>query len=273
MSRDVLEEAPPRVHRAFLAQRKAEPAVPAFDRHAYAPEAILRAARRFEKQLADEYRSAFVFSSVANDVARAGSSLEHAAVLLRMAEEELGHARRCATIVETFRSEAPPRLGVPTLPEVARHDAPRVSDRQRALRNVIFTTCISEMNAVAGLVSSLDVTRDPFVRAHVRAILADEVLHGELGFSYVASEADFLRANDSERRALGSYLRFAFAYAERELTPTYTREPDPDDLALGTPPPDLARERFARTMRDAVVPALEALGVPAADAFERRSLG
>jgi hypothetical protein len=69
------------------------------------------------------------------------------------------------------------------------------------------------------------------------------------------------------------YLRFAFAWAERALAFEASRpEPTDGQRALGLVPNDVAHALFASTMEGAVVPALEALGIAAEDAWGRRAL-
>jgi hypothetical protein len=262
----------PRVRREYAdiqaAMARVPASAPAFDATAYDLRAVARVRARWSSQLLSEYRSAFVFSALAGQIAEAGAPIDMVAVTLRMAQDELRHSHTCAGVVRALGAD-------PVLPVLER--APGLalhageSRRQRALRNVLLTTCISEMHAVASFVASLDVMTDPHLRVRTRAILADEVLHGELGFAYAETAQEWLRNSAGEREAIATYLRFAFAWAERELVRPPC-EPSDDELALGVPPADVVHDLYATTMRGAVVPALELLGIAAEDAWNRRAL-
>jgi hypothetical protein len=159
-----------------------------------------------------------------------------------------------------------------TLPTIARH--PGCSAEERALRNVVFTTCISEMNSVAFFVTSLDQMTDPYLREVTRQLLADEVLHGSFGFAYLEAWTPYLDEHPSVRRSIAGYLRFAFAVAERE----FARDDGArvnlsrDELALGVVDAGTAAQVFRSTMADAVVPGLARFGIDAEEAWRRRSL-
>lgn len=245
-----------------------------FDARGYAPDAVRVVRERWAGQLVAEHRSTFVFAALAGQMAEAGASVDIVAVMLRMAQDELRHTHTCAEVVRALG-------GTPVLPALERVPLLALhageSARQRALRNVLLTTCISEMHAVAMFVASLDGIEDPYVRDRTREVLADEVLHGELGFVYLEAALPWLDENEHERAALARYLRYAFAWAERELAPAaatlaIANEPSADAVRLGVVPFEVRRDLYARTMHDAVVPAFERLGVPAEDAWKRRAL-
>lgn len=240
-----------------------------FELAAHDPRDVARVRRRWSSQLRDEHRSTFVFSALAGQMAEAGDPIDLVAVTLRMAQDELRHTLTCAEVVGAL-GEAAAMPALERVPSLAIHAGE--SARQRALRNVLLTTCISEMHAVSSFVASLDVLRDDFLRARTRAVLADEVLHAELGFAYLESAAEWL-SESGERAAAERYLRFAFAWAERELAFDSSRsEPTAGQRALGLVPNDVAHSLYATTMAGAVVPALEALGLSAETAWKRRTI-
>jgi len=264
----------PRVRREYAtiarAMERVERCGSRFDLTAHDPRDVELVRRRWASQLRDEHRSAFVFSALAGQMAEAGDPVDLAAVTMRMAQDELRHTLTCADVVHALGGEASLPV-IDQLPKLALHAGESV--RQRVLRNVLLTTCISEMHAIASFVASLDVTRDDYVRARTREVLADEVLHGELGFAYLEAAQPWLRESERERAAVARYLRFAFAWAERELAYQASRaEPTAGQMALGLVPNDVAHGLFASTMMGAVVPALEALGIAAEDAWKRRAL-
>jgi hypothetical protein len=138
---------------------------------------------------------------------------------------------------------------------------------------VILCTCISETNAVANFVIELEAITDPYVKRATRALLADEVLHGEFGFRFLEDWSPFLAATPSARDAVTRYLRFAFAYAERELLgPPDARRATGEERGLGLLDRATRQEIFESVMRDAVVPGLERFGLGAERALRTRTL-
>ena len=147
-----------------------------------------------------------------------------------------------------------------------------VSAEERALRNVIYTTCCSELVACSRFVATLDGTTDPFFRAAVTRLLADERLHGQFGFQYLAWAQPRLAENAALRDSLGTYLRLGFAVLEQELAPAHVHPIDDAARAVGLECPVEAKELFYATMEEAVVPGLEAVGIAAEAAWKARTL-
>jgi len=242
-----------------------------FDFRAYDPKSIARARVHWAGRMVDEYTSTAVFVALASQLMEANAPLDTTAVALRMGQDELIHAEACARILTLLGTSAA-RERETELTPIARHLG--VSARERALRNVLFATSISEMNSVAYFVSSLETMTDPFLRGMTRQLLADEVLHGSFGFHFVEAHRDWLDEDASMRASLGRYLRYGFAVAERELTrgtdvPVVTGD---DDEALGLVHPKDLPMIYQRTMAEAVVPGLERFGIPAEEAWRQRSL-
>jgi hypothetical protein len=225
--------------------------------------------------MVDEYTSTTVFSALASQLVEANATLDASAVALRMAHDELVHAEVCARVVVAMGGLGR-RVRETDVAVIARH--PGCSAEVRALRNVIFTTCLSEMNAVSYFVAALDRMKDPYLRDVTRQLLSDEVLHGSFGFAYLEASQPFLEASPAARASVSAYLPFAFAVVERELgrggsAPAPAAPLSADDLALGVLPPGLSAEVFRATMTEAVIPGLERFGLAAEDAWRRRRLG
>ncbi len=255
---------------AALALRRVDPSAPAFERGAYDPRSVTRARALWSDRMIDEYTSTTVFAQLAAQLVEAGATLDTTAVALRMGHDEAVHAEVCGRVVEAMGGVAWRDRRPVTL--IARHAG--CSPEERALRNVIFTTCLSEMNSVAYFVAALDVMEDPFLRGVTRQLLSDEVLHGSFGFAYLEAWAPYLDAHPEVRDSIARYLGYAFAVLEA----TFTRgnealELSADDLRLGVVHPALASEGFRRTMAEAAVPGLERFGIAAEAAWKRRSLG
>jgi hypothetical protein len=251
---------------------RVRPSVHTFDAGAYDPRAVARARALWSDRMVDEYTSTTVFSALASQLVEANATLDATAVTLRMAHDELVHAEACAGVVVAMGGVAR-RMRDTDVVAIARH--PGCTAEERALRNVIFTTCMSEMNSVAYFIAALDRMKDPYLRDVTRQLLADEVLHGSFGFAYLEAWSPFLEQTPAARDAISSYLRFAFAVVERAFTRCEHAHLDlsSDDHALGVVHPALAAEAFRATMKDAVVPGLARFGLAAEDAWARRTLG
>ncbi len=251
---------------------RVRPSAETFDASAYDPRAVARARAHWSKRMVDEYGSTTVFSALAVQLVEANATLDTTAVALRMGHDELVHAEVCGRVVQALGGVGRAMRDT-TIPAIARH--PGCSAEERALRNVVFTTCISEMNSVAFFITSLDRMTDPYLRAVTRQLLADEVLHGSFGFAYLEAWTPYLDEHPSVRESIARYLRFAFAVAEQAFA---RDDPAPvdlsrDELALGVVDAGTAAHVFRSTMAEAVVPALARFGIGAEDAWLRRSLG
>ncbi|MEZ4266498.1 MAG: ferritin-like domain-containing protein [Myxococcota bacterium] len=232
------------------------------------PQLPARLRAHWAARLRVEHRSSMVFAQLAAQLFEAGAYLDEQVVMLRMAQDELRHTGTCAAVLLALGGslEAPQ----PEIEPLARHAG--VTPEERALRNVIFTTCISEMVACARFVATLDHTTDPMMRGALRVLLSDETLHGRFGFHYLAARAEALR-EPALRTSLYRFLVHAFAVAERELAPVPPwRASSAAERAYGLEDPELAHEVFHQTLEHAVVPGLEQHGIEAGAAWRERRL-
>lgn len=257
---------------AAQALARVRPTAHRFDAGAYDPRAVARARALWSDRMVNEYTSTTVFSALASQLVEANATLDATAVTLRMAHDELVHAEVCAGVVTAMGGVAR-RVRETDVTAIARH--PGCSAEERALRNVIFATCLSEMNSVAYFIAALDRMTDPYLRDVTRQLLADEVLHGSFGFAYLEAWSGYLEARPAARDAISRYLPFAFSVVEREFTRgEHAWEGlGADDDALGVVTPALAAEVFRDTMREAVVPGLARFGLAAEEAWARRKVG
>ena len=239
-----------------------------FDPSAYDRRSVARARAHWSARMVDEYTSTSVFGALDAQLMEANAPLDTTAVALRMGQDELIHAEACSGVVAALGGDVTP-MREASLTQIARH--PGLAPRERALRNVLFATCISEMHSVAYFVASLERMTDPFLRGVTRRLLSDEVLHGSFGFHYLETCRSWLDADASA--SVARYLRFGFAVAERELTRGSDAKVQVgrDDAALGLLAPGELGEVFRRTMAEAVVPGLERFGIPAEEAWRLRA--
>jgi hypothetical protein len=247
--------------------------VHSFDAHAYDPASVAAARRVWRVRMDAEYRSTSVFSGLVAQLMEAGASLDAVAVVLRMAQDEIRHAEVCGQAVVALGGEA--RIEPPgEVAALARHAG--CSAEERALRNVIYGCCLSEVVNCARFVDVMDTMTDAYLRDVTRQLLSDEVLHGQFGFHYLEAWRPWLEAHPDVLTSLGRYLRHAFVVLEQQLSgagaPSKTLSAD--DRALGIPDPARLPETFYQTVAGAIVPGLERFGIAADEAWRtRRSAG
>jgi len=247
------------------------PSAHRFDPGLYSRDAVAAVAAQWRYRMAFEHRSAMVFSQLAAQLYEANASLDAKIVMLRMSADELRHTGTCAAVIRALDPEG----GEPTVEveldvaPLARHG--NASREERALRNVIYTTCMSEMVACARFVATPHRTTGPFLRHAIRRLPADEVLHGQFGFHYLTAWKEWLETHPETRASLERYLVHAFAVIEDELVPKGRYAPLTEEAkALGADDPELAREVFYGTMEGAVVPGLEQQGLMAGASWRGR---
>ncbi|HEY0709834.1 MAG TPA: hypothetical protein VGG33_23675 [Polyangia bacterium] len=126
--------------------------------------------------------------------------------------------------------------------------------------------------AVARLVDALEQSEAPFIRHATRAILADEVMHGQFGFLYLEAQRAQLDGRPETRESLTDYLHHAFAVLEHEMVGMLDLSSRPPAAArgLGVIDPVRARGIFFTTMDQAIVPGLERFGIRARAAWNGR---
>jgi hypothetical protein len=151
---------------------------------------------------------------------------------------------------------------------------PGCSPLERVMRNALFIGCLSETVAVALTAEERQQTSEPLVRRVIDQICADESLHARFGWTLVKEAAPELDAAARDRT--NRWLRTAFAYFEaKEMAEIPFCPPPSDELveqgqALGVCENLATRELVYETLREVVIPGLEAVGFGAADAWRDR---
>jgi hypothetical protein len=241
-----------------------------FHASAYDPRLVTRIRDQWTQRMAGEHRSTTVFSNLAGQLIEANAPLDAKVVMLRMAQDELRHTETCGQVVQALGGKPEVRTDLSVAPLATHRGCPV---EERALRNVIYTTCLSEMVAVARLVDELDTTEDPFLRDATRRLLADEVLHGQFGFLYLEALRPWLEAHAEVVASIHRYLVHAFAVLEVALGGRAVRTRLSDqERALGINDPAKGREIFYETIEGAVAPGLDRFGLDATKAWRERRL-
>ncbi|GAC1351455.1 MAG: hypothetical protein NVS3B20_20150 [Polyangiales bacterium] len=244
-----------------------------FDTKRYDARAVSRVRAQWLHRMGAEHRSVSIFSSLAAQLIEANATIDAKVVMLRMAQDELRHTETCGRVVAGLGGVAEVRIDV-SVAALATHRG--CSSEERALRNVLYTTCLSEMVAVARLVDELDSTKDEFLRDASRRLLADEVLHGQFGFHYLEAWKPWLDAHPAVVTSLAHYLQHAFAVLESALAgppvKTHAARLTDDERALGVVDPASSRDIFYHTLEGAVVPGIDRFGIDASRAWKERRL-
>jgi hypothetical protein len=215
--------------------------------------------------MASEHRSVPVFLLLAAQLVEAGAPLDAQTVMIRMAQDEVRHTEICGRMLVALGAEPAMTVDVSVEP-LAAHEGCTV--RERTLRNVLYTTCLSEMIAIARQTDALEHTDDETARAVTRAILTDEVMHGMFGFHYLEARP----VEDELSASLSTYLVHAFAILEEEMVAPLARvaRPSAEAMRLGVIDPVRARDVFYATIEHAIVPGLERHGLGAARSWRGR---
>jgi antitoxin component of RelBE/YafQ-DinJ toxin-antitoxin module len=244
---------------------------PPFDRSAHDPAHLAVLIGQWRMRMKVEHRSATVFSQLAHQLIERNAPLDTKLVMMRMAQDELRHTGTCAQVVTTLGGDPTIEIELFIQP-LAEHRG--VPIEERVLRNVLYTTTLSELVACARFSATLERTTEPYLRHALRRLLSDEVLHAQFGFYYLELEKDWLAANPERVASIERYLTHAFAVIEEELAPKPPFPQVPPALsALGCEEPEEAREVFYATMEHATAPGIARFGIDAPRAWrERRRL-
>lgn len=218
-------------------------------------------------RMQNEYGSATVFEALAEQMTRAGFDEKKIAECRGFADEERNHGVLCGAVVEALGGEAKGVLR-------EQHDFPMHEDAtpvEGVLRNLLSISCLSETIAVSLIGAEREEMPEGQLRDLLTTIWADEIGHARFGWKLVAELAPTLDEATKER--LGEYLRVAFAHLEtHELAHLpLSSNPPPEGVELGLCSGADARVLFFETVETVIVRSLEALGLPAAKAWETRN--
>jgi len=224
----------------------------------------LRAIATWKGRMVNEHVSARVFAALIPQLMNAGLDPAWQERVAVMIQDELRHARLCATMVHALGGEAVAEL--PPLPAVPEH--PDVSPFEGVLRNILSICCLSETVAVALIRAEHDTVTPDSMQSTLSSILGDEVQHARFGWECFRSLAPDI--DDDMKSRLTDYLVVAFKHVrEHELhylplgkTPSVQAE------SVGVCDGVEARQLFFETITDVIIPGLEAHGLGAQKAWE-----
>ena len=231
------------------------------------PQLRVAAIGTWRGRMINEYQSAEVFGALAQQAERLGLAAKLVSQLREFEAEERKHGVLCGGVVEALGAEARAEVSVPRrLPEHA-----GTAPLEAFLRNTLSVSCLSETVAVALIgAERLEMPEGP-LRDVLSEIWADEVGHARFGWR-VAQEL-LPQLDLAARGRLSLYLRVALRHLEvHELAHLpLSSTPPPAGAALGLCSGADARVLFYETVSDAILPALEGLGLAANDAWAARA--
>lgn len=234
------------------------------------PEERQLAIMTWQQRMRNEHVSARVFAALIPQLMRAGINDGRLSEVAAMIEEELHHARLCASAAMALGGSAVTDLG--TLPEVPRHED--AEPLEALLRNVISIACVSETIAVAQIQAEWEAAGPASLSALLRSILADEVGHARFGWKLL--DELMPKTDDATRARLSRYLERVF---ESTIAHQLQSGGDPTvqrsraGQAVGLCDGGLQRRIFIDTVRAVIIPGLVAHGLAAEGAWARAASG
>jgi len=230
------------------------------------PHLISNAIATWKGRMVNEHGSARVFEALALQLEKVGLPKSDILRLRSFAEEERHHGVLCGAVVEALGGEAKaPALNVIPYPD---HD--ECEPLEAALRNLISISCLSETIAVALIGAEWMEMPEGELKILLTQIYAEECGHSNFGWRLLG---DLLDRGDAKLRArLSEYLIVAFAHLEQHELAHLPIDscPPPEGVAIGLCSGRDARALFYATVEQIIVPGLEARGLAARMAWDRR---
>jgi hypothetical protein len=141
-------------------------------------------ARSWERRAHEELKVAAAFSVLTRELLETGADPQVLAAASRGVNDEVRHAEVCRALASKYRGAE-----VPWPPGVAIEPSQRVDDRRlRTAFHVVAMCCVNEAVATTFLDTSRAGARSPSARAAVGELLADEVEHARIGWTFLAEQ-------------------------------------------------------------------------------------
>ena len=207
---------------------------------------LLRAA--MERRVADS------FEVIHASLARRGASRELVELASRAVDDEYRHTELSRLVASRFAGRE-----LPT-PERLVLEVPAHKGASPELRDTLFIVgqCVlNETTASAFLETCHAHAEGPLAKSALRELLSDEIEHGRMGWTYLASVDDRTRAEVGRWLLPMAYLNLRIWKKESPHDPTHS-----DALvAHGAPPASLLHEALVDAVATLIVPGLRELGI------------
>ncbi len=159
-------------------------------------------ASHFVRRARSELRVGIAFAAMAERLAARRAPEVVIDALARSADEEPRHASMCVQLATIYG-------GAPVaLPSDLEAPLPSFGEDDPELEDALLVAgmcCVNETIATAWIGAGLEVATAPLAVAALRAHLADEIGHAQVGWAYLASD----HVSDATRRALADRLHAA----------------------------------------------------------------
>ena len=216
-------------------------------------------------RMVNEHGSGRVFDALADQLERAGVDAVEVERCREFAAEERLHGALCGAVVEALGGQA--KTGIEAPAQYPLHED--CGPLEAALRNLLSISCLSETVAVALIGAERLEMPEGELKELLTRIYADECGHSNYGWRLLG---EILPDDPVLKRRLGEYLRVAFKHLEtHELShlPEDASWP-PEGADLGLCNGREARQLFYAAVESVIIPGLEAHGIPAEAAWDRR---
>ncbi|MBS2012611.1 MAG: hypothetical protein JST00_06990 [Deltaproteobacteria bacterium] len=213
---------------------------------------ILRAA--MERRVADS------FEIIRDALARRGADSELIALAARAIDDEYRHTELSRLVASRFAGRE-----LPT-PERLLLEPPAHKGASPALRDTLFVVgqCVlNETTATAFLETCHDLAEGALAKAALRELLSDEVEHGRMGWTHLASLDERTRAQVGRWMLPMAFLNLRLWKTENPYDPRHT-----DALTKhGAPPASVLHAALVDALDSLIVPGLRQLDI-ATDGLE-----
>lgn len=218
-----------------------------------------------------EYRSAAMTAEMALWLIRVGASPDLVRDALRIADDEVEHARLSAGVYAAAGGDRPPHID-PAALALRRRPGPLADD---VVRGALSVFCLGETVAVPLFAHLRSGCSEPIARAALDRIVRDEVRHRDFGWELLGS---MIERDDGARVLAAACLPGGFAELEiaygatraARLEAARAAPVDGDDRRWGLAPASEYAEVLERSIDRDFAPRFAELGIDARAAWESR---
>jgi len=194
------------------------------------------------------------FARLARQLGGLGAPAPLVELARRSSADERRHAAHCARLAAAYGQSVPDRPPAPA-PPVAPAGLPEAA---AVTYELAAACCVTESVSVAVLTALLPAARDPSLRAVLRELAEDEVVHARLGWAHLAGA--------HQRGATAFLAPYLPGMLQGSVDADLFGPPGPgrDDLALleaGVLPHGRQRQIFVQALQEVIFPGLEECGV------------
>jgi hypothetical protein len=203
-----------------------------------------------------EEQDALRFERLSHEVSGFDARSPVVEMLHKAAQDEQRHAEHCWRLTAFFGGQG--RTEKPMVPK--KLSPASLGPRQSTLYEMMATCCVAETESLATL-TSLVPTCNADIQAVLRELARDEVRHAQMGWAHVSRE---ISVHQIDARFLGPLVPLML---EGTATPALFAPAESawaDDEAIGAfgvLTHSQKRSIFVSTLREVIIPGLEALGI------------